>query len=139
MTGPLKRYRLFLEELTPENLPRLVDHVTPDVHFKDPFNDVVGAEALAEVFRDMFRQIPDVRFSVRQAMAEGNVGLMTWRFEGRLRDQPWIIDGASFVRFAEDGRVAEHIDYWDAASHFYERLPVIGWLLSRIRRRIAAR
>lgn len=138
MTAPHERYRRYLETLTPQTLDRLSDFVAPDVRFRDPFNDVRGVDAMARVFRDMFEKVPDVRFTVRRMMAEGEDCLMTWRFEGTLMGRPWAVEGASALRFAADGRVAEHIDHWDAATNFYERLPLIGWLLRRIRRRIAA-
>lgn len=139
MTPPHERYRLFLEGLTPEALESLSDHVTSDVHFKDPFNDVRGVEAMTLVFRHMFENVEDIRFTVRHAMTEGESCLMDWRFEGRLGGKPWTFDGTSVLRFTPEGLVAEHIDHWDAAGNFYERLPVIGWLLARLRGRLAVR
>ena len=40
------------------------------------------------------------------------------------------------VKFAPDGRISEHIDHWDAAAQFYERIPVLGWLIRKVRRRL---
>jgi len=134
---PYESYQRFLETLTPGSLDTLHEHVTADVHFKDPFNDVHTAADMARVFRHMFENVRDIRFVVHSAMAEDDRCLMSWRFEGRLRGRPWIFDGTSAIRFAEDGRVCEHIDYWDAAGNFYERLPLIGWLLATLRRRLA--
>ena len=48
------------------------------------------------------------------------------------------ITGASMVMFADDGRVMTHVDYWDAASQLYEKLPIIGWLLKKLRQLFAA-
>ena len=136
---PHERYRRFLETLTPASLDALREHVTADVHFKDPFNDVHNEADMARVFRHMFENVRDIRFVVHTTMAEDDRCLMAWRFEGRLRGRPWAFDGMSTLRFAEDGRVCEHIDYWDAAGTFYERLPIIGWLLATLRRRLAVR
>jgi hypothetical protein len=44
----------------------------------------------------------------------------------------------SEVQFDEAGSVRAHIDHWDAAGQLYEKLPVIGWILRRIRARLAA-
>ena len=139
MTAPYERYRAFLETLTPETLDRLTDHVTPDVRFKDPFNDVRGADAMARVFRHMFANVADIRFTVRHSMASGDTSLMAWRFHGVLGGRPWAFDGTTVLRFTSDGRVVEHIDHWDAAREFYERFPIIGWLLAWLRRRLAVR
>lgn len=136
MSEPHKCYAAFLEALTPDTLVDLKNHVTENVRFKDPFNDVRGADAMVRVFEHMFTNVSDIRFRVDDVMMQGDLCLMRWRFEGHLGRKAWAFDGASAVRFAPDGRVSEHIDYWDAAEGFYERLPLIGWLLSRIRRRL---
>ena len=46
------------------------------------------------------------------------------------------IHGSSHLRFAHDGRVAYHRDYWDAAEELYETLPLLGSLLRWIKRRL---
>ena len=133
------RYRRFLESLTPETLDRLPDYVAEDVRFKDPFNDVRGADAMQRVFRHMFENVGDIRFAVHHVALDGDTCFMDWRFEGRLGGRDWSFDGASVITLDAEGRVAAHIDHWDAGSAFYERLPVIGWLLARIRGRLAIR
>lgn len=137
MTAPSIRYRRYLESLSPETLPALGEFVTQDVRFKDPFNDVHGIEAMQNVFRHMFENVGDIRFTVSHLAMDGDVCLMNWRFEGRLRGSTWSFDGASVVTFTADGLVGEHIDHWDAAADFYERLPIIGRLLAWLRGRLA--
>ncbi len=134
---PHQRYQQYLQTLTLESLVHLADHVVEDVHFKDPFNDIRGVVGMTAVFHHMYQNVQDIRFTIHQNMMQGSVCLMSWRFEGRLGGKPWGFDGCSVVRFASDGRVAAHIDHWDAARDFYERFPVIGWVLGRIRRRLA--
>lgn len=137
MTARFERYLSYLETLTPEKLVSLPDYVTHDVRFKDPFNDVTGIDAMRRVFDHMFRSVGDIRFDVRQALSDHDYCLMVWRFQGVLRGKPWSFDGTSVIRLSPDGRVAEHIDYWDTASEFYPRLPVIGPLISWVHRRLA--
>ena len=139
MTAPQEKYRRYLETLTRDRLKALPDHVTQTVRFKDPFNDVRGADDMERVFDHMFDKVEDIRFRVHHALNDGNTCLMAWRFEGCLKGALWVFDGTSVITFAPDGRVAEHIDHWDAARNFYERLPVIGWLLARLRRQLAIR
>jgi hypothetical protein len=45
------------------------------------------------------------------------------------------IRGATHLRFAADGRIAMHRDYWDAAEELYEKLPVVGTLMRWLKRR----
>ena len=138
-TEAADRYRRFLETLTPEKLDRLPDYVTTDVRFKDPFNDVRGPGAMQRVFRHMFENVDNIRFTVHHVALAGDTCFMDWRFEGRLGGRDWSFEGASVITLDTDGKVVAHIDHWDAASAFYECLPVIGWLLARIRGRLAIR
>ena len=130
-------YRRYLETLRPETLPELQKYVSAEVHFQDPFNDVHGIDAMAEIFRHMFESVGQVKFTVYQAQATDRVGLFSWRFVGQLFGKPWVFDGTSVVTFDDNGLVVAHIDYWDAAQNLSERLPLIGWLLAWLRRRLA--
>ena len=137
MSGAHDRYRRYLEDLSSATLGDLETYVTADVRFKDPFNDVRGVDAMRRIFQHMFENVQDVKFRAQDMASEGPMCFMSWRFEGKLRGNPWAFDGASIIRFAEDGRVTEHIDHWDAGGDFYERLPIIGSLLAFLRRRLA--
>ena len=139
MTTPIETYAVVLEGLTADNLSTLSNHVTSDVHFVDPFNDVTGVDHMIRVFSEMFAEVGPVRFSVSDARGNASTGMLAWQFEGQLRGKPWTFEGTTVLRFSSDGRICEHIDYWDAASNFYERLPVIGWLLGVLRRQLATR
>jgi steroid delta-isomerase len=128
------RYCAALEELTPDTLSQLDDFVAEEVRFADPFNDVRGRDAMARVFKDMFDAVGPVRFTITHKACDGQTCLLAWRFAGSLRGRPWEFDGTSVLRFGPDGKVIDHVDHWDAAGAFYEKLPVIGWLLAAVRR-----
>jgi hypothetical protein len=136
----LQRYTGFFEELEPANLSQLVSVMTEDVHFVDPFNDVRGVESVEKIFLHMFRSLENPTFKVTHAAMTDNVdpqGLIRWELSSSLNGKPYNIVGMSEIAFAADGRVSSHIDHWDAAQQFYERIPAIGWLLRTIRARLA--
>ena len=125
--------------LSPESLSDLCDYVTPEVHFGDPFNDVYGVTAMRRIFDDMFKAVSNIEFKVDRMAIDRDTALMGWAFTGELRGQPIKLEGMSRITFDASGCVTAHIDHWDSATQFYIRLPVIGWLLSIVRRRAAAR
>lgn len=135
----LQRYIDFFERLEPERLERLQEVMTEDVHFVDPFNDVTGLEKVRLIFEHMFRNLDVPQFSVTHAASVGDTrrsGLLRWELSATAkfgRRQVFRISGMSEVHLADDGRVREHIDHWDAGQQFYERIPVLGWLLRRVR------
>lgn len=141
MAGPADAYIAFYEGLTPRTLDGLSAVVSDDVRFKDPFNDVRGLAAYRAILARMFEAVPDVRFKVLRHGPAGDVYVLRWTCDGTVKAmgaEPWHVEGMSELRFSPDGTVREHIDYWDAAEQFYERLPVIGALLRFIRRRFVA-
>ena len=135
----LKAYIAYLESLTPDDLAALDTYVNEEVRFKDPFNDVRGVEAMGRILTDMFETLGQVRFRCDGWAVSDDLGYFSWVLEGRLRAKPWQVAGTTRVRLGEDGRVVEHIDYWDAAGGLYEKLPVIGPILAALRRRVAVR
>ena len=139
MMTPIEIYAEFLEGLTADSVSKLSDHVTSDVHFVDPLNNVVGVDHMTRVFSDMFTEVGPVRFTVTEACGNTSSGMLAWQFQAELRGRAWTFEGTTVLRFASDGRVCEHIDHWDAAGQLYERLPIIGWLLGVLRRRLATR
>jgi steroid delta-isomerase len=48
------------------------------------------------------------------------------------------VHGATHLRFAPDGRIRSHRDYWDAAGELYAKLPVLGVLMRMVQRRLRA-
>jgi hypothetical protein len=57
--------------------------------------------------------------------------MLTWEFTFRLRGRgaAELVRGATHLRFAPDGRISYHRDYWDAAEELYAKLPVLGALM----------
>lgn len=134
---PITGYLRFFETLTPASLEQLREFYTEDARFADPFNDVRGLPAIHRVFEQMFRYAPDARFTVHDSAWSGERWLLYWTMEFTGRNgKAWRIDGTSRVVVADDGRVSEHLDYWDSGRQFYERLPLLGGIIRLIRHRV---
>jgi steroid Delta-isomerase len=128
------------EGLSEHRLGEIDDLYRADAAFKDPFNDVSGTPAIRRVFEHMFASLQGPRFTVVDAVCEGDACLLVWNFDFRREGGAAMrIHGASHITFADDGRVARHRDYWDAAEELYEKLPLIGSLMRALRRRLQAR
>ena len=108
------------------------------VRFKDPFNEVKGINAVHEIFAHMYRNLDVPRFTIIEYLEKGNIAYVKWEFHFSFKNQntEQKFEGVSRLVMNEEGRVAEHIDYWDAAEHMYEQMPIIGWLLRMNKRKI---
>ena len=128
----------FFETLTPQHLERFPEFYAADAWFKDPFNEVRGVDAIRHIFKHMFRQVENPRFVVTDRLAETDRAMLVWEFRFSRQGAPQIIRGTSHLHFDAEGRVIRHRDYWDAAEELYMTLPVIGWLMRRLRRVLSA-
>jgi steroid delta-isomerase len=131
----------FFEHIAPADVARIGEIYAADAYFRDPFNEVSGVGAIARVYARMFEHLDDCRFVIAETLAEGDGALLVWDFTFRIRRwhlrAPRSIHGTTHVKFAPDGRIAYHRDYWDAAEELYAKLPLIGPLLRVLRKFIA--
>jgi hypothetical protein len=137
-------YGVFFEQLTRKRADELRRFVAPDVHFKDPFNEVRGADLMVRLVVKMFDDVGDPRFRMRAIAGTGATWFLRWdfdylppRFAGRERRS---FPGVSEIRIApESALIAAHLDHWDAAEHVYGHLPLLGPLLRLVRRPLVLR
>lgn len=142
-TSSVEQLIAFYQTLTPRGITRFAEFYSDDAYFKDPFNEVHGVEAVAAIFVHMFRQVEAPRFVVSECIADTRGAMLLWEFHfrarlsGRNREQ--LIRGVSHLRFAPDGKINYHRDYWDAAEELYMKLPLLGGLLRYLRSAFACR
>ncbi len=139
-TGAIQRYIDWMESLTPTRVEDLRTLADPGLVFGDPFHTVTGLEAVLAMYRRMFQQVGAVRFQVLDRVRSANgTWYLKWQFDAVRRSGGTALSfpGLSEITLSADGRVLTHIDTWDSGHHFYARLPILGWVIERIRRRVA--
>lgn len=130
----------FFEHLAPSDVQRLHELYADDAYFKDPFNEVRSCRAIEGIFGHMFVALDEPTFTIGEVVAQGDQCFLAWDFHFRMRRfsrEPQVIRGGTHIRFAPDGRIAMHRDYWDAAEELYQKLPLVGALMRWLRRRAA--
>jgi len=134
------RARAFYEALAAADVDRLDAVYAPDAYFRDPFNEVRGLPGIRRIFAQMFEHLDECRFTfIDEAVDEGGA-FLTWDMTFRIRrlrpQRVRRIHGATHLRFAADGRIAYHRDYWDAAGELYATLPLIGPVMRWLKRKL---
>ncbi|WP_082086488.1 nuclear transport factor 2 family protein [Aquitalea pelogenes] len=120
--------------LSPASLLHIDEFYTADARFRDPFNQVHGRDGIADIFRHMFAVLEEPVFSVREQLLDGQQAFITWDFSFRRAGKHYQLHGGSHLRFAADGKVCLHRDYWDSAEELLHKLPLIGAPLRLLRR-----
>ena len=135
----LSRFVDYWQTLTPATVAAITAIYTTDAYFRDPFNDVTGIDKIRHIFADMFVRLDEPKFNIVETIEEPHGALLVWDFTFRIKTlKPQLtrrIHGTSHIRFAADGRVEYHRDYWDAAGELYEQLPIVGSLMRWLKKR----
>ena len=131
----------FFESITPESVSRFPEFYAENAWFKDPFNEVLGVDAIQRIFAHMFRQVDEPRFVVSERVADTQGVVLIWTFHYRSRGaskaEEHVIRGVSHLKFDADGRVVFHRDYWDTGEELYMKIPLLGALMRFLRRRLS--
>jgi steroid delta-isomerase len=134
------RAKAFFEQIAPADVARIDAAYADGAYFRDPFNEVEGLAAIARVYAKMFEHLDGVRFAIVETVVDAGGAMLTWDMTYRVKrwrpHQTWLIHGASHLRFAADGRIAYHRDYWDAAGELYAKLPLIGPVMRYLKKRL---
>jgi steroid delta-isomerase len=120
-----------------ERLEGIEGFVSADIKFKDPFNELSGLDAFRRLLVKTLNDVKGLKFKVTHRAWTENILFLRWSFEGEVKGlNYWKVEGMSEINFDERGLVCQHIDHWDAAGQFYEKLPLIGTIIRIIRRRL---
>lgn len=138
----LDKVARWFEAMSPASLERIGECYAPGARFKDPFSEVHDLDAIRKVYAHMYETLESPRFVVHERVGEGRHGFLVWemrfRFRSFRKDEDQVIRGVSHLRLADDGRIADHRDYWDAAEELYEKLPGVGALMRWLKRRASS-
>ena len=132
----------FYHGLSIESLAHFPEFYSEDAYFKDPFNEVRGVAAVQRIFTHMFDQVGEPRFVVTGRVVDEGGAMLIWEFYFRVRlwgrGETQVMRGVSHLKFAADGKVDYHRDYWDTGEELYMKLPALGTLMRGLRRTLAA-
>lgn len=134
----LSRIVQWFENLTVQTLSSIDCIYAAQAHFKDPFNDVVGAGYIRAIYSHMFENLTDPAFEITQTIEQGQRAFVAWRFTFQWRGKAFDIPGCTQMTLNQQGLIVEHVDYWDVAQGIYEHLPLLGAVLRKLRQRMVA-
>ncbi len=133
-----EKFIQFFSQLTADNLAQINDVFAPDARFKDPFNDVIGLDAIKRVFEHMFATTENPKFTVNHHASNQQKLFIQWQFTFRKNKSDWNVDGSSMVAFNATDQVIEHIDYWDPAEQIYSKIGLLRPIMSFLKSRLTA-
>ena len=125
--------------LNKDNLYRLGELYSDDIHFTDPLHEVQGLAQLRDYFSELYAKVSDLRFDFHgfDQAREGEGYLrwvMSYRHPRLANGREIRVGGCSHLLWRD--KVYRHRDYFDAGALLYEHLPILGRVIAWLKRRM---
>jgi len=103
----------------------------PDAHFRDPaFGDLEGDE-IGSMWRMLTGRATDLKIELHEHQAGGDSGSAHWIARYTFSTgRPVVNDVQARFRFAEDGRILDHVDEFDFRNWARQALGPSGHLVA---------
>lgn len=139
-TPRITQFLNFYNALSGANMQSLVDIYHPEVVFIDPVHEIHGVSALSLYFANAYARLQHCQFTALDKMEQGEQGFISWRMQfchpAIGKGKSINVDGCSVLHW-QDGLIKYHRDYYDLNEMVYQHLPVLGWLTTKVKQRMA--
>ena len=141
LPGPAADFFRFLDGFSADMVASETTTVyAENAYLNDTLKTVRGNDAIREYFVETFENVESVEAEVVDAVGNDRSWYFRWRmtivFKDLNKGEPSESVGVTHVVFDEDGKVAIHQDYWDAASAFFVLLPIAGPMINAVKDRL---
>jgi hypothetical protein len=117
----------------------LIEHVYEEnMVFKDSFHTINGIDDFKEYCASLYENLNACEFDFHKSWVTENDAMLTWTMHyshPRLRGGETIsVEGASQICFND--KIYSHQDYFDGGRLLYEHVPVLGSVISYLKKRM---
>ncbi|WP_194755544.1 nuclear transport factor 2 family protein [Aliidiomarina indica] len=137
----LEKFKAFYDDLSLDSLKNLSDIYHDDVSFVDPVTQVNGLDDLKSYLNHGLANVSSCHFAIYEEMVNQKQAFVVWQM--RLHHEKLaggleiVVPGTSHLVFSEDSHSIRHqVDYYDLGAMVYEHVPVLGWILGKVRQRM---
>lgn len=111
----------------------------PEAELIDPFGKHQGMLAIQRYFTNLLTHVEHCHFTIDPPLCQGNrfsvSWTMNWSHPRISRGETLLLAGCSMVE-VKNGLIIRQRDYYDAGEMLYEHLPVLGWAIHSVKRRL---
>jgi hypothetical protein len=138
LTNPQK-IQYFFDKLTKDNLELVDEFYHAEVDFVDPVGKIKGAAKVKAYYKNMYQNVDTLKFEFSEFHESGDTVVAVWKMilkTPKLNGGDTItVDGNSVVKFDSTGKASYHRDYFDMGAFVYENIPVVGFVIKKIKAR----
>lgn len=136
--GNKEKVQFFFEKLNKDTLHLIPEFYDQNVEFHDPVGVINGSQKITDYYRNMYKNVKSVTFDFAQFIENGDMVVGVWKMTlitNKLKSgEAIVVDGNSVIKF-KNGKAVYHRDYFDMGAFVYEHIPVLGFMVKKIKDR----
>ena len=141
-SAPYKNFCELYHQLNPGHVSKamLAQIYTPEICFKDPMHEINGLEKMSEYFISLYSNLLEINFDFHRAEGNETQGMVYWTMTYRhpqlhKGNKAISVEGVSLLQW-QDGKITQHQDIFDAGAMLYEHIPLLGWMIKKLKERL---
>lgn len=111
-----------------------------DAWFDDTVKSLRGSDKIAHYMAESAAGAESCVVELEDWSRKGPDFYMRWKmhieFKKFKKGELTSSIGLTHLRFNKEGRIVYHQDYWDSARGLWEHVPVLGWMIRKLKARI---
>ncbi|ARA76972.1 nuclear transport factor 2 family protein [Pectobacterium brasiliense] len=139
LSSVINRFVDYYTELDTQQPSALAAIYHPDASLIDPFGEHEGLVAIQRYFTHLLANVEQCRFSIDSPLSSGHrfsvTWIMHWAHPRVAGGEALTLHGCSIVDIQDDLIIRQR-DYYDAGEMIYEHLPLLGWAVRGVKRRV---
>jgi ketosteroid isomerase-like protein len=121
-----------------KDLSMLNLYYSNEVIFIDPVVNIQGLDNMKSYFLSAYENVKNIKFEFNDILNTESKYTAIWTMHLQARGinggAPIVVHGVSILHFNDQGLITYHRDYLDLGAMVYERLPIIGILIRKIKK-----
>lgn len=119
---------------------RMAELYAESIHFNDTLKTFDNRDDLVRYMQKTGEGLDSSSVEIEQIIRDGSDVFVRWTMEFRSsaigRDIHSRSIGMTHLRFDAEGRVVLHQDFWDSGHGLYAHIPMVGFMIRRVRNRL---
>lgn len=135
-----KVIKLF-QGMNKDNLSQMVpEFYDSQVEFQDPVHKLKGSDQVKNYYSELYKNVEKINFDFTNVFEDKNTVIAVWKMtletDSLKGGEPVVVEGNSVVTFNDAGKAVYHRDYFDMGEFIYENVPVLGFVVKKIKERM---
>jgi len=133
----VEKFKSYFTQMNLDDDTALIDIYADNIQFTDPIHQITGLQNLKSYFGQLNKNLLEGTFTFTDESIVNNKAFLSWEMCLKLKRPKKIVRAAGISILTIENKVVSQRDYFDAGELFYEHIPLFGWIIRFIKKKIA--